>query len=168
MLAPIVIAAAGLIGSLPLSTATAPAIVALHGRPDAVAIDGAPLYVALGYGCSRRQSGERWPVGRGGPYCQTVYWTDPATGQLGDFFTSSPAYVEAHGVRIGMPTVVAERLLHRHAQGGCSDGIHFGTLTIWFGGGMLWAVPSSELRVIGGHVASFFLFDEHELGIFDC
>jgi hypothetical protein len=170
--APIVIAAAGWIGTLQIDATNAPAIVALHGRPEAEAVSTAgyrdPTYLALGYGCASRRAGDAWQIGSGGPYCRTIFWTDPATGAVGDFFTSSPVYAEAHGVRIGMPTAAAERRLHRHAQGGCSDAIHLGTLTIWFGGDELWPLPSHELRVIGGRVQSFFVTGRNELGIFDC
>jgi hypothetical protein len=166
MLAPIVVAAAGWIGSMQIDTTNAPAIVAQYGRPRAIGFDGNAM--ALGYDCSGGRSDDAWPVGRSGKSCRTVFWTDPVTGALGDFFTSSPLYAEEHGVRIGMPTVDAERLLHHDAQGGCSDAIHEGTLTIWFTGDTLWALPSHELRVIGGRVASFFLYGRNELGIFDC
>jgi hypothetical protein len=172
LVAPIVIAAAGWIGSLNIDTANAAQVVALYGRPDTVALGrgdrSAPPSVALGYGCSAHRVADGWAVGRDGPYCRTVYWADAVTGVLGDFFTSSPAYAEAHGVRIGMPTVVAERLLHERAQGGCSDAIRRRRLTIWISGGTLFQLPTGFLRVIGGHVGSFFVLGRNELGIFDC
>ena len=156
-----------------IGTANAAAVVALYGPPDAegwfFGDRSYPPSHALGYECVRKRDDDRWPVTNSGPWCRTVFWVDPATGELGDFFTSSRRFVAEHGVRVGMPTVVAERLLHRHAQGGCSDAINRDDLTIWFAGDTLWQLPSNELRVIGGHVDSFFLVNPRgELGIFDC
>ena len=173
MLAPILVAATGWIGSLQLATSNAASVVALYGPPDAEGwfIGGGayPPSRALGYECVPRERNDRWAVTNSGPWCRTVFWADPVTGAVGDFFTSSSRFVAEHGVRVGTPTATAERRLHEPTFAGCSAGFHRGDLTIWIDGGSWWQLPSHEFRVIGGRVSAFFLLNPTgELGIFDC
>jgi hypothetical protein len=173
MLAPIVLAAAGWIGSMNIAAGNAATVVALYGPPAAEGwfVGGGtyPPSRALGYECTAHRSNHAWPVTGGGPWCRTVFWADPVTGAVGDFFTSSSWFEEEHGVRVGMPTAVAENRFGKEAFGGCSAGMNRGDLTIEIQGGTWWVTPSHALRVIGGHVDSFFLLNPRgELGIFDC
>jgi len=159
-------------------------VIALAGRPDAERAGegiglGVPRFRALGYGCSKKPTDDAFglvypPNGRPGPFCQTVFWINQQTGRLGDFYTASGRYSEAHGVRIGMRTEKAEHLLHKRVDSGCSDLIYLGRphadLTIEFNGGTQRTVPgSTALTIVGGHVEAFALHGPRsELGVFDC
>jgi hypothetical protein len=158
-------------------------VIDFLGQPDVerrgVEYDSTP-YLALGYGCSVKPDGEAFPVletagtGRTGPYCKTVFWMNRRTGKLGDFYTSSVKYSEGHGVRIGMKTAAAERLVNTRAGVGCGEGIYLGrpnhTLTIALGGGDERSVGVSlPLRLVGGHVYAFALHGQRsDIGVFDC
>ena len=100
-----------------------------------------------------------------GPYCRTVFFLDARGGRLGTFFTTSRRYRERHGVRIGMPTATAERLLERRVFVGCESNIYLGHLTIAFVGGR----RGRRGYLIGGHVGAFALHGRrHDVGVFDC
>jgi hypothetical protein len=167
----------GRIGTLRVDHSDAAAIIAFAGRPDAErrgrAYGSAPLYRALGYGCTTHRSDLAFPLVTGGPACRTVYFVNARTGKLGDLYTSSARYTEGHGVRIGMRSVDVERLLHRRLYAGCEENIYLGTsaasLTVAFGGGVIRKDPaSSGLHVIGGHVFAFVLHGRNDVGVFDC
>jgi hypothetical protein len=121
-----VVTAGGRIGPLEIDVSRRAAIVAAAGRPDAERVGSFNLsrrYRALGYGCSTRRSDRTWPLLARGPYCRTVFFLDARGGRLGTFFTTSTRYREEHGVRIGMPTATADRLLHRRVVVGCEENI---------------------------------------------
>jgi hypothetical protein len=158
-------------------------VIAFAGKPDSrrQAVEaGSMLYVALGYGCSAKPGIDVFPLletaqaGRFGPNCRTIFWINRRTGRLGDFFTSSGRYQESDGVRVGMKTAAAERLLHRRADVGCEENIYLGKrdapLTVAIDGGNPHRLHgSAELHLIGGHVYAFTLHARHsEIGIFDC
>ncbi|HEX6700607.1 MAG TPA: hypothetical protein VF101_07735 [Gaiellaceae bacterium] len=110
-------------------------------------------------------------MGGGAPPCRTVFFVDRRSGRLETFFTSAARYQEAHGVRIGMPTPAAERLLHRRLFAGCGTSIFLssarGDLTIHFAGGT--SPGEGRMRVTGGHVAAFVLHSRRrDAGVFDC
>lgn len=162
------VTSSGRIGALRIDVSTRAAIVAAAGRPDGErtgAWNGSRRYRALGYGCAATKSDVTWPLLARGPYCRTVFFVDPRGGRLGTFFTTSTHYRGAHGVRIGMPTSTAERLLRRRVIVGCEENITLGPLTIAFAGGR----RGRGGYLIGGHVYAFALSGRrHDVGVFDC
>ena len=166
--APQLVTASGRIGALRMEVSTRASIIAEHGPPAAERVgrlNGSRRYRALGYGCSTKKSDTTWPLLSRGPYCRTVFFLDPRDGKLGTFFTISPRYREQHGVRIGMPTATAERLLHRRVFVACEENIYIGSLTIAFAGGH----RGHDGHLIGGHVYAFALHGRtHDVGVFDC
>ena len=171
--AAIVVSASGRIGKLRIGLSDARTVVAFAGRPDADRRGsefGSARYWALGYGCSHGSSGKTWPLLPKGPYCRTVFWINARTGKLGDFYTTSPRYAESHGVRIGMPTAVAEHILHRRVYVGCEENLAIGLLTVAFEGGVGRTTSvSSGLRLVGGHVYGFAVHGgRSDVGVFDC
>jgi hypothetical protein len=180
-----VISQTGRIGPLHMDRTTPADVIAFAGRPDAERTGaegigpGVPRFRALGYGCSKKPNDAAFGLvypsnGRPGPFCRTVFWINQQTGRLGDFYTASARYSEAHGVRIGMRTEKAERLLHKRVDSGCSDLIYLGRphadLTIEFNGGTQQTVAgSTALTILGGHVEAFALHGPRsEVGVFDC
>ncbi len=166
----------GRIGPLKVDRSSATDVIAYAGSPDVdvggVEYGGTP-YRALGYDCSREPSDDLFPVletpraGRHGPSCKTVFWINSRTRRLGDVYTSSNHYSEEHGVRIGMKTASAERLLHVRAVVGCGAAIfpggRRGIVTVALDGGF----TGSSLN--GGHVYAFALHGgRSDIGIFDC
>jgi hypothetical protein len=174
--ATLTVSADGRIGPLRMDRSGAQDVLALLGQPDAdirgrYAL-GAP-YRALGFECSRTDDDSRFPLERGA-FCRTVFFVNLRTGTLGNFFTTSHRYEERHGLRIGMSTAVAERLIHKRVAAGCSDVIFLSrpgtTLTIEFDGGAPRHVRgSTALTISGGHVGAFALHGRRsETGVFDC
>jgi hypothetical protein len=176
----VVVTPSARIGPLQMDRSTRADVIVFSGQPDVerrgVEYDSTP-YVALGYSCAAKPNDEAFPVletpgkGRTGPYCKTVFWMNQRTGKLGDFYTSSAKYSEVHGVRIGMKTGAAERLLHEPVDVGCEDLILLGkrnrTLTIAFAGGVDRHTGPSGL--LGGHVYAFALHGHRsDIGVFDC
>src|SRR5439155_11803434 len=102
-----------------------------HGDRTA-GLTGSRRYRALGYGCSAKRFDASWPLLAGGIYCRTVFFLDARDGRLGTFYTTSKHYEEKHGVRIGMQTATAERLLRRRVVVGCEANVYSGNLTIAF------------------------------------
>jgi hypothetical protein len=173
--AAIVVSASGRIGKLRIGLSDASAVIAFAGRPDADRRGRAGnfrsvSYRALGYGCSHGSSEATWPLLPKGPYCRTVFWINVRTGRLGDFYTTSPRYAESHGVGIGMPTAVAEHILHRRVYIGCEENLHIGLLTVAFEGGVGRTTSgSSGLRLVGGHVYAFAVHGgRSDVAVFDC
>jgi hypothetical protein len=152
-------------------------VIAFAGRPDAgrrgTEYDGTP-YRALGYDCSGKPSNDSFPLletkrGRHGPYCRTVFWVNLLTRKLGNFYTSSSRYEESHGVRTGMTTATAERILHRRVYVGCEENLREGLLTVTFAGGFGQAGESAGLHLVGGRVSAFATHGgRSDIGIFDC
>jgi hypothetical protein len=173
-----VVSVSGRIGPLQIGRSDARAVIAFAGRrPDAERRGrqfGSALYRAFGYSCSDAASDVGYPLLKGGPYCRTIFFINARTRRLGTFFTSSSRYSEAHGVRIGMKTAVAERLLHKRVYAGCEDDLYFrsrtAALTIAFTGGVTHKIPgSSGLHLVGGHVYAFVLHSPRsDVGVFDC
>jgi hypothetical protein len=173
----VIVSTSGRIGPLQMDRSGRRDVIGLAGRPEAERpgrYASSPAYRALGYGCSARRDDMRFRLSRNGPYCRTVFFINLRTGRLGDFFTTSPRYGERHGVRIGMATAKAERLLHKLVYVGCEENIHVGgargVLTVAFSGGTPRKMHNSMgLHLIGGHVYGFALHGRRsELGIFDC
>jgi len=163
-----VVTPTGRIGELRMDVSTRGAIVAAAGRPDAERTgtwNGSRRYRALGYGCSTSRFDAAWPLLARGPYCRTVFFLDTRDGRLGTFYTTSTRYEAQRGVRIGMPTGTAERLLRRRVFVGCEANIYWGNLTIAFTGGR----RARDGHLIGGHVEAFAVHGyRHDVGVFDC
>jgi hypothetical protein len=179
----VVISPDGEIGPLRMDRSTRADVVSFAGKPDVERLGGEGAgfagFTALGYGCEAKEQGDRFPMvetsrGREGPDCETIFWVNRRTSGLADFYTSSSEYEEHQGVRIGMKTAEAERLLHRRADVGCEENIYLGKrdapLTVAFDGGHSHKLrSSSELHLVGGHVYAFALPAGHsDIGIFDC
>ncbi|HEX6699609.1 MAG TPA: hypothetical protein VF101_02670 [Gaiellaceae bacterium] len=166
----------GRVGPLHLDESRRADIVAHAGRPD-VEIkgrgDNGVRYDALGYECTSKASRTGLPL-RGdsrahGAYCRTAFYVDSRTGRLETFFTTASSYSESHGVRVGMPTATAERLLRKPRKVGCESDIYLygsrATLTVAFVGGK----AQENLRVLGGHVFGFVLHSKRwDAALFDC
>jgi hypothetical protein len=169
-----VLTATGRIGPLQMDRSTRADVIAFAGHPDAERrgrYSNFPPYRALGYDCTKERD-------RGFPLdnrtsCKTVFFVNQRTGRLGNFYTESSEFSERHGVRIGMRTAKAERLLHQIVYVGCEEDIHLGGrsgLTVAFTGGAARKLHESQgLHLIGGHVYAFALHGRRsELGVFDC
>lgn len=169
----IVVTASGRVGALQIDRSNQQDVIALAGKPDAQRrghVSGSTPYRALGYGCTRHAAGDREQLVAGGPYCRTVFFLNARTGRLETFFTTSPRYSAAHGVRVGMSTARAERLLHRIVHEGCETNLYLASraasLTIAFEGGH---VNLPNTRLIGGGVYAFVLHGrKSDAGVFDC
>jgi hypothetical protein len=169
-----VLTATGRIGPLQMDRSTRADVIAFAGRPDAEGrgrYSSFSPYRVLGYDCTTVRD-------RGFPldnrmWCKTVFFVNQRTGRLGNFFTESSDFSERHGVRIGMETAKAERLLHQIVYVGCEADIHLGGrlgLTFAFTGGAPRKLANSGgLQLVGGHVYAFALHGgRSELGVFDC
>jgi hypothetical protein len=175
--------AVGHIGPLRLNHSKRDDVIAFAGRPEAewrwpgtggsALASGYPPYRALGYDCAGNVARTRvLPPGVYPdaylPACRTIFFINSKTGGLMSFLTTDPRYSESHGVRVGMPTAVAERLLHKRVYAiGCnyadlSFGGYATLLLIQFTGGV--AKPP-HYALIGGHVGDFHV---STLGLFDC
>jgi hypothetical protein len=166
----------GRIGPLRVDVSDRRDVIAFLGRPDAerrARTDQEDFranipYDALGYGCSANPGPDAMSLVRAGPRCRTVFFID-RRGRLGLFVTTQARYVEKHGVRIGMPTAKAERLLRQRLHVGCVADIFLSsphaTMSVSFDGGTL--RHDGTLR--GGHVSLFVLHGEHhDIGLFEC
>jgi hypothetical protein len=168
-----VVSVSGRVGSLQIDTSDRAAVVAFAGRPQAEGRGRMPPfapYDALGYSCSPTGATDNFPLAPGRPYCRTVFWINERTDRLEAFFTGAASYSESHGVRIGMTTAVAERLLHKRLLAGCNEDIYLSSstayLTVAFSGGRI-RLPSRH--VVGGHVFALVLHSTHDdSGVFDC
>jgi hypothetical protein len=171
-----IVTAGGRIGVLQIDESTRADVIAFAGPPDAErrgrAGPAQPQYLALGYGCGTKTSPRDTPIAAGapGPSCGTVFYINSRTGTLETFFTTSRRYAERHGVRIGMSTSAAERLLKRRLYQGCETDVHLQSakafLTIAFTGGVV-HLPHTAVR--GGHVWAFVLHGVRgDAGVFDC
>lgn len=158
----------GRIGPLHVDRSDRADVVRFAGKPDAerTGRNNSVSYRALGYDCGASSGAFRFALG--GAYCRTVFFLAGNGDKLRVFFTSSPAYAETDGVRIGMKQATAERRLHRRLAVGCTTALYFtsptGALSISFGGGR-----EAGTKVTGAHVDAFVL---HGTGIdpdiFDC
>lgn len=166
----------GRLGPLRMDVSKRAAVIAFAGPPDAerrgrsmAAAAPSALYDGLGYRCGRTTDPDAFPVVGDGPLCRTVFFIDARSGRLGAFYTDDPRYRESHGVRIGMRTTKAERLLHRRLHVGCETAIYLrsgrATLTVAFTGG----VVRRDGTVAGGHVDAFMLHGlRHDPGVVEC
>jgi hypothetical protein len=173
---PLVLGVSGRVGPLRIDHSERSDVVAFAGRPDAERRGRSPAspfesgrYDALGYGCARPADPNGFPLVRGGPRCRTVFFIDARSGRLGVLYTEDSRYRESHGVRVGMPTDVAEQLLGRRLRAGCEDNIYFSgpnaSFTVAFTGG----VVHRNGTVTGGHVYALVVHGlHHDPGIFDC
>jgi hypothetical protein len=166
-----VVRVTGEIGQLRMDRSDAAAVVAFAGKPDATGVGsepGGPQYRALGYDCGRERGVFTWQIVRGGPSCRTVFFLDRRTGKLETFFTSSAAYADEHGVRVGMSQREAERRLHARLTIGCAAAVHFdsptGSMSISFGGG-----AENGTSIKAAHVDAIVLHSKRrDAGVFDC
>jgi hypothetical protein len=166
------VAADGRIGPLRVGVSDRAAVIAFAGQPDAERRGREPPhapYVALGYDCAKRPGRRGLPLVSGDPACRTVYWLDARSNTLETFYTVSDRFVEKHGVRVGMPTAEARRLLHIRLLAGCEENIYLHTrdalLTIAFAGGIL----HRDTTVTGGKVQALALhWARRDAGVFDC
>jgi hypothetical protein len=156
-----------------MDVSTRAEVIAFTGHPDAERqgrYSSFSPYSALGYDCSKKPD-YGFPIARA-KWCKTVFFVNRRTGRLGNFYTESSRFSERHGVRIGMHTAKAERLLHQLVYVGCEEDIHLGGqrgLTVAFTGGRAQKLHNGALHLIGGHVYAFALHGgRSELGIFDC
>lgn len=164
-----VVSVDGRIGALRVDRSDRAAVIRFAGRPDAERPGRNYLrYRALGYDCPAHASPGTVQIVPGGAHCRTVFFLAGEPERLRVFFTSSSAYTESNGVRIGMRQAEAERRLHRRLTVGCTTVLHFtsptGALSISFSGGR-----EAGTSVTGAHVDAFVL---HGTGvdpdIFDC
>jgi hypothetical protein len=167
-----IVSVTGRIGDLHIDRSDRAAVIRFAGRPSAERagriLNYAP-YRALGYGCAAKRAPDRVELTYHGPYCTTAFFLARKTGKLATFFTSSPAYSERHGVRIGMRQAIAERLLHKRLTLGCTTALHFESatalLSVSFSGG-----KEHRAAVKGAHVDAFVVHGKkaNDPGIFDC
>jgi hypothetical protein len=149
------------IGSLRIDVSTRAAIVAFAGTPDVTVTgksswQGVPRFHALAYGCSRTSAPGLDRLGHWS--CRTVYYVNSRTARLVAFFTESPGFRTADGIRPGMAQNAADRLEHEIPQGP------------WFAIGEAspaanLVLPSSCHRVVSGRcsgkVEAFMLESNH-------
>jgi hypothetical protein len=172
-----VVGVSGRVGPLRVDVSDRRAVVAFAGPPTAERRGRSPAapfrsapYDALGYGCSRRAGPDTFPLVRaGGPACRTVFFLDARSGRLGTFYTVDPRYRLSRGVRVGMPTREAERLLRLRVHVACVAAIYLtsgrATLTVLFSGGAL----HRDGTMSGGHVDALVLHAlRHDPGVFEC
>lgn len=169
-----VLSANGRVGPLVIDRSSRDQVISFAGQPDAEYIgseSGGPLYDALGYRCASSERTTEAPVG--GRYCQTAFYIDVASGTLGQFFTTSRAYRDTHGTRVGMATAAASAREHRAFLVGCATGMyirtHSATLVIEVIGGHDGKPNSHGIPVTGGHVELLAVdSNKHDPGVFDC
>jgi hypothetical protein len=146
-------------------------VIAFAGRPESERrgrYDGFPPFDALGYRCS----GKHVTDAEGTPKCKTIFYLDARSGRLAILYTEDARFVARHGVHVGTPTVVAERVLHRRVISGCSDGLsfvtHTGFLVMWFYGGKD-VVRHRRAHLVGGHVGLIVVHSRRlNPGVLDC
>lgn len=117
-----IVAVTGQVGKLQIDKSERAAVIAFAGTPDQEIrqrVLGFPSYDALGYDCSDTESANNFPIGNSGPYCVTIFFINIASHSLEDFVTSSAAYHERNGVRIGTSVSDAQRLLKRQVSRSC-------------------------------------------------
>ena len=164
-----VVSVDGSVGALRVDRSSRAQVIAHAGKPDADLHgrgDGS-RYEVLGYGCPRHIP----PLRDYLIDCRTAYYL--VRGRLGLFFTQEKPYSESHGVRVGMPTARAERLLHRKVYEGCGAYLFqdskAASLTVEFAGGRTRILHSGRLLLVGGHVNAFYLHSsDRDPGVTDC
>jgi hypothetical protein len=161
----------GRIGSLQLDKSTRAAVVAAMGRPAAVRagrfIAAHVSYVALGYDCQSAQGHRTLELTYRGPYCTTVFMINRRTGKLADFYTGSRQFEGPGGIHVGIPSAVAERVLHQRLRQACGQTLGGDTrtarMTIEFAGGTV----RSDGHVVGAHLWYFVLSSRrHDVGLY--
>jgi hypothetical protein len=171
-----IVSVTGRVGPLRLDESRRGDVIAFAGRPDVETKgrgDGGARYDALGYDCTSKPARTGLPLrgdsGARGTYCRTAFYVDRRTGRFETFFTTASGYSESHGVRVGMPTAKAERLLRIPRKVGCESDIYLygsrATLTVAFVGGK----AQANLHVVGGRVFGFVLHSKRrDPDLFDC
>jgi hypothetical protein len=165
-----VVSVDGSVGPLRVDRSGRGQVIAYAGKPDAD-LHGRgddSGYEVLGYGCQ----GHVPPRLR--DYlipCQTAFYL--VRGKLGLFFTRAKAYSESHGVRIGMPTERAERLLRRKVFVGCEANVGQSSksarLTVAFTGRKTRELGPGRMLLVSGRVVAFYLHsDDRDPGVTDC
>ena len=168
----VTISVTGRVGPLRVDSSDRQAVIAFAGRPQAERrgrTDRGVRYDALGYACGAGTGPYAIPLVHGGPRCKTAFFVDVRSGRLGLFLTIQSRYVESHGVRVGMPTATAERLLRRVVHVGCEADIFLdsrkATLTVAFTGGTV----RHNGTLNGGHVTALVLHGlHHDPSLFEC
>jgi len=94
----------------------------------------------------------------------------PDADRRGSEFGSARYRALGYGCSHGMPTAVAEHILHRRVYVGCEENLAIGLLTVAFEGGVGRTTSgSSGLRLVGGRVYGFAVHGgRSDVGVFDC
>jgi hypothetical protein len=159
----IVVSATGRIGPLRVDESGRADVISFAGQPDSEShgrsYAAAPPFDALGYGCRGKVATDKYGI----PRCKTIFYLDSRSGKLALLYTEDKRYVDPHGVHVGTPTPVAERLLHRRPFNGCYSGFRFetktGFLVMWLYGG----------KGVGDHVGLLVVHSQHlNPGVLDC
>jgi len=165
----VTVSVSGRVGPLRVDESRRAAVIAFAGRPDAEQVGrsgDSERYDALGYDCGAGARPQAIPLVKRRPRCRTVFFVEARSGRFGLFYTADAHYVEAHGVRVGMPIRTAERVLGRRLHVGCGPNIFLRSpralLTVGFNG------RAANLEN-GGHVTELVLHGlHHNPGVFEC
>jgi hypothetical protein len=156
-----VITVGGQIGKLQIDKSTRADVIAFAGKPDHESSErvlGFAHYDALGYDCSTTENADNFPLGNGGPFCATAFFVDTSHHTLEDFVTSSAAYREKRGVRIGTSVADAQRLLHNTVSRSCLVVLKASSAT-----------AALRINFTGGRVDTFVLHSlKRTAGLFHC
>jgi hypothetical protein len=166
-----VVTADGRVGPLHLDASDRSDVIAFAGHPESERRErygDYPPFDALGYGCA----GKRVTDAAGTPRCKTIFYLDARSDRLAILYSEDPRFIAAHGIHVGTPTAVAERLTHERVVSGCFDGLSFttksGFLVLWFYGGKD-IVRRRLPHLVGGHVGLLVVHSRRlNPGVLDC
>jgi hypothetical protein len=144
-----------------------------RGRTNATFASFVPWYEAFGYRCSRRPHSLGFDPGGARPWhvhCQTVYFVNPRTGRLADFWTDSTAFRTDRGSRARIHQAVADRLERAHAHVGALTGISrrtkAATLFVENAGCKSVGNPNTS-PCLGGLVSDLIVEGHHPVGLLE-
>jgi hypothetical protein len=147
--------------------------VAGRGRTNALFASFVPWYEAFGYRCSRRSQSLGFDPGGARPWhvrCQTVYFVNPRTGRLADFWTDSTAFRTDRGSRARIRQARADRLEGAHAHVGALTGISrrtkAATLFVENAGCKPVGNPNTS-PCLGGLVSDLIVEGHHPVGLLE-
>lgn len=151
------VSALGAVGALRLDASTEQQLLAFAGPTKyqvGFSVEPGTGTAVFGYSCALKPGGRAglstYAVGK--TLCRTVFFMDLAADvkgtlvpqKLRTFFTSSPAYEEAHGVKVGMTTAQAQQLTGAKVVGACGGVIRVSTpkasVTIGVHSGRVYAI----------------------------